>query len=160
MSFLLTCTAFEEGQHIPLDHTADGKDRSPPVKWADPPAGARSYALVCEDPDARRGIFTHWLIYNIPAEARELSEGITHREAYPHGTLQGTNDFGKVGWNGPSPPKGQSHRYIFVLYALDARLDLPAGARRDDLLRAIAGHILGEARLGGHYGRGEIPEIP
>ncbi len=160
MDFMLTSTAFEEGQHIPLDHTADGKDRSPPLKWTDPPAGTRSFALLCEDPDARRGIFTHWLIYNIPAEARELSEGITHREGYPNGTLQGTNDFGKVGWNGPSPPKGKSHRYVFVLFALDRLLDLPAAARREELLKAIDGHIRAETRLTGHYGRGEIQEIP
>jgi Raf kinase inhibitor-like YbhB/YbcL family protein len=160
MNFLLTSTAFEEGQHIPLDYTADGKDRSPPLKWTDPPAGTRSYVLVCEDPDARRGVFTHWLVYNLPAESRELSEGITHAEGYPNGTLQGLNDGGKVGWKGPSPPKGQSHRYIFVLYALDRTLDLPASARRAELLQAIAGHVLAEARLTAHYGRGEIHEIP
>jgi len=160
MNFLLTSTAFEEGQHIPLDHTADGKDRSPPLKWADPPAGTRTYALACADPDASRGTFTHWLVYNLPAESRELSEGITHAEGYPNGTLQGTNDFGRVGYNGPKPPKGQSHRYVFTLYALDSRLELPAGARRDPLLAALQGHILGEARLTAHYGRGEVQEIP
>jgi Raf kinase inhibitor-like YbhB/YbcL family protein len=160
MNFLLTSTAFEEGQHIPLDHTADGKDLSPALKWTDPPAATGSYALICADPDAPRGIYTHWVAYNIPANSRELSEGITHREGYPNGTLQGTNDFGRVGYNGPKPPPGQSHRYIFTLYALDCTLDLPAGARRADLLRALEGHILAEARLTGHYGRGEIKEIP
>lgn len=160
MNFLLTSTAFEEGQHIPLDHTGDGKDLSPPLKWADPPAGARSYALICADPDARRGTFTHWVIFNIPAESRELSEGITHREGYPNGTLQGSNDFGHVGYNGPKPPMGQSHRYIFSLYALDGPLNLPAGARRDQLLKAIEGHVLAETKLTAHYGRGEIQEIP
>jgi len=160
MSFRLTSTAFEEGQHIPLDHTGDGKDLSPPLKWTDPPAHTKSLALLCEDPDAPRGLFTHWLVYNLPAESRELSEGITHAEGYPNGTLQGTNDFNRVGWNGPKPPRGQSHRYIFTLYALDAPLDLPAGARRAQLLDAFKGHVLAEARLTGHYGRGEVQEIP
>jgi Raf kinase inhibitor-like YbhB/YbcL family protein len=160
MKFLLTSTAFEEGQHIPLDHTADGKDLSPTLKWTDPPEGTRSFALICEDPDAPRGMFTHWLVYNLPVASREMSEGITHSEGYPNGTLQGTNDFGKLGWNGPSPPAGQSHRYVFILYALDRMLDLPASAHRKELLHALKGHILAETRLTAHYGRGEIHEIP
>jgi Raf kinase inhibitor-like YbhB/YbcL family protein len=160
MKFALTSTAFEEGQHIPLDYTGDGKDLSPPLKWSDPPAATRSFALVCIDPDASRGIFTHWLAYNIPAAAHELSEGITHREGYPNGMLQGRNDVGHVGYNGPKPPRGQSHRYIFSLFALDCTLDLPAGARRIPLLQALEGHVLAEAQLTGHYGRGEVHEIP
>src|SRR4051812_22927919 len=104
MNFTLTSTGFEEGQHIPLDYTADGRDVSPPLKWFDPPAGVQSFALISEAPDAPRGTFTHWLIYNIPAEARELSEGIARKEGFPNGELQGVNDFGRLGYNGPSPP--------------------------------------------------------
>jgi Raf kinase inhibitor-like YbhB/YbcL family protein len=160
MNFLLTSTAFEEGQHIPLDYTADGKNLSPPMKWADPPAGTRSYALVCEDLDSPSGLYTHWLVYNLPPESRELSEGIKHAEGFANGTLQGINDFGKVGWNGPAPPKGESHRYDFVLYALNRTLPLAASARRNELLQALQGHILAESRLTAHYGKGEIQEIP
>lgn len=160
MTFRLTSTAFEEGQHIPIDFTGHGQDRSPAMKWTDPPQGTAAYALICADPDAPRGIFTHWLVYNLPAESRELSEGISHREGYPNGTLQGTNDFGRVGYNGPKPPKGQTHRYIFTLYALDCTLDLPAGARREELLRALEGRVRAEAQLTGHYGREEVQEIP
>src|SRR5262245_23628674 len=115
MSMELTSTAFQEGEAIPQQYTGDGKNISPPLKWRDPPAGARSLALICEDPDARRGTFTHWVVFNIPAESRELSEGVPPEATLPNGTVQGANDFGKVGYGGPAPPPGKPHRYFFKL---------------------------------------------
>src|SRR2546426_12557047 len=119
MSLELTSTAFRDGQSIPTKYTADGRNISPPLAWTDPPAGTKSFALICEDPDAPRGTFTHWLAFNLPAESRELPEGLSAEATRPDGSLQGTNDFGKPGYGGPSPPPGKPHRYVFQLLALD-----------------------------------------
>src|SRR5437762_6437024 len=113
MALELTSTAFKEGDTIPKQYTGDGTNAPPPLKWADPPAGTKSFALICEDPDAPRGTFTHWVMWNLPAEARELGEG-----APPGGAIQGKNDFGKIGYGGPAPPPGKPHRYVFRLDAL------------------------------------------
>jgi Raf kinase inhibitor-like YbhB/YbcL family protein len=163
MTMQLTSTAFEEGQPIPLDHTGEGHNLSPQLKWNDPPAGTRSLALIFEDPDAPRGIFTHWLVYNIPAESRELPEGMLHAEGLPNGTRQGRCDFGKVGYFGPKPPEGKPHRYFFKLFALNRPLEVVGGDTRDHLLRALKGHVLGEAVLMGtfkHGGSRHIPDNP
>lgn len=149
MAFELTSTAFQEGQTIPKQYTGDGRNTAPPLKWTEPPGGTRSFALICEDPDAPRGTFTHWIAFNLPVEQRELSEGGT----LSGGASLGANDFGNVGYGGPAPPPGKPHRYFFKLYALDNALDLPAGAKREDLLAAMKGHILAEAQLMGTYGR-------
>jgi Raf kinase inhibitor-like YbhB/YbcL family protein len=153
MSIELTSTAFQEGQTIPKQYTGDGRDLSPPLKWGDPPAGTRSLALIVEDPDAPRGTFTHWVLFNLPAEARELGEGVPPKPTLPDGAMQGINDFGKVGYGGPSPPPGKPHRYVFKLYALDTPLDLGPGATRQQLLQAMDGHVLDEGQLMGRYGR-------
>jgi Raf kinase inhibitor-like YbhB/YbcL family protein len=153
MTIDLTSTAFQAGQTIPRQCTSDGKDVSPPLHWNSPPAGTNSFALICEDPDATRGTWTHWVVYNLPSDARSLSEDVPRQETLPDGTLQGTNDFGKVGYGGPAPPPGKPHRYFFKLYALDGHLDLPAGATRKQLLEAMAGHTLAEGQLMGTYGR-------
>jgi Raf kinase inhibitor-like YbhB/YbcL family protein len=153
MPFELTSIAFQNGEPIPREYTADGRNVSPPLKWGDPPAGTRSFALLCDDPDAPRGTFTHWVICNIPAEARELSEGVPPEPTLPNGTVQGSNDFGKVGYGGPSPPRGKPHRYFFKLYALDRLVDLQPGADKRQLLAAMQGHILAETQLMGTYRR-------
>jgi Raf kinase inhibitor-like YbhB/YbcL family protein len=153
MKIELTSTAFLEGQAVPRQSTGDGRNLSPPLQWRDAPAVTKTFALICEDPDAPRGTFTHWVLFNLPAELRELSEGVPAEATLPNGTVQGTNDFGKVGYGGPAPPPGKPHRYYFKLYALDRRLDLPAGATKDQLLAAMKGHILGEGQLMGKYGR-------
>jgi Raf kinase inhibitor-like YbhB/YbcL family protein len=149
MSFNLTSAAFRDGQPVPSQYTADGKNASPPFQWADPPDGTKSFALVCEDPDAPRGTFTHWVLYNLPAESRDLGENAT----VPGGAAQGTNDFGKTGYGRPSPPPGKPHRYVFTLSALDARLDLKPGATKAQLRSAMQGHVLAEGKLTGTYGR-------
>ncbi len=153
MTIELTSTAFHEGDVIPEQYTADGRNVSPPLKWGALPAGTRSLALICEDPDAPRGTFTHWVAYNLPAESRELAEDVPHDGTLPNGTAQGTNDFGKVGYGGPSPPAGKPHRYFFKLYALDGPVNLRPGAKKDQALAALKGHVLDEGQLMGTYGR-------
>jgi Raf kinase inhibitor-like YbhB/YbcL family protein len=149
----LTSTAFQEGEPIPARYTADGEDVSPLLKWTDPPDGTKSFALVCEDPDAPRGTWTHWVAFNIPPVEHELSEAVPREATRPNGIRQGKNDFGKAGYGGPAPPKGKPHRYFFKLYALDTTLDLQPGATREALLKAMAGHIKAEAALMGTYSR-------
>jgi Raf kinase inhibitor-like YbhB/YbcL family protein len=153
MSIELTSTAFQEGQTIPKQYTRDGRNLSPPLQWRDPPAGTKSLALIGEDPDAPRGTFTHWVLFNLPAEARELGEGVPSDVTLPGGAKQGVNDFGEAGYDGPSPPRGKPHRYFFRLYALDTRLDLGPGASRHQLLKAMDGHVLAQGQLMGRYGR-------
>ena len=119
MTLELTSTAFADRAAVPKLYTGDGRNASPPLQWREPPAGTHSLALICEDPDAPRGTFTHWVVYNVPAETQELSEGLPAEATLPNGTTQGTNDFGKLGYGGPAPPPGKPHRYFFKLYALD-----------------------------------------
>ena len=153
MQINLSSTAFQEGETIPKQYTGDGKDVSPPLTWADPPDGTKSFVLICDDPDAPRGTWTHWVLYNLPAAAKELPEGLKKEEQLPDGTQQGLNDFRKIGYNGPCPPPGKPHRYFFKLYALNAKLTLKPGATKADVESASKGHILGQAELMGKYGR-------
>lgn len=153
MMLELTSPAFRDGETIPEQYTSNGRNISPTLKWSDPPEGARSFALICEDPDAPRGSFAHWLVFDLPAESRELSEGFPAEAKSPNGTTQGTNDFGKVGYIGPAPPRGKPHRYCFKLFALDRRLNLRAGATKAQLLATMKGHVLAEGELLGTYAR-------
>lgn len=149
----VTSPAFKDNQRIPVKYTADGDDMSPPLKWADIPEGVAEYALIVDDPDAPGGVFTHWVIYGIPGSYDHLDSGVPQVEELDNGAMQGLNTRGKPGYMGPSPPKGKPHRYIFTLYALDAKLDLPAGISKDDLKKAMQGHIISEGKLTGIYGR-------
>ncbi|HJT89721.1 MAG TPA: YbhB/YbcL family Raf kinase inhibitor-like protein [Bryobacteraceae bacterium] len=151
MAFKLFSNAFSEGGWIPDLHTCQGADLSPSLEWRDAPAGTRSFALIVDDPDAPAGTWNHWLLFDIPAGVHNLAQG------YKPATLgiSGKNDFGKPGYGGPCPPKGHGpHRYFFRLYALDHdSLELPAGAERRDLERALKGHILAEAQYMGRFER-------
>jgi len=149
----ITSTAFQEGQAIPPVYTADGQNKSPPLKWKEPPAGTKVLALLCEDPDAPKGTFTHWVAFNIPAETRELSEGLPKEQKLANGTVQGKNDMGLIGYAGPAPPRGRPHHYQFELFALDTSLGLPPDVSAKDVRAAISGHVLAEGRLTGTYGR-------
>lgn len=142
----LESSAFTEGEFIPKTYTCDGQDISPPLSWDDPPTGTQSFAFIADDPDAPMGTFVHWVIYNLPASTRQLTEG-----SEPDG-IEGKNDFGTLKYGGPCPPGG-THSYFFKLYALDTTLDLPAGAKKAAVLKAMAGHILAEAQLMGRYSR-------
>src|SRR6266540_1402431 len=128
MAFSLTSTAFTDGAAIPVKYTCDGADVSPPLAWSGAPAGTKSFALICDDPDAPRGTWVHWVLFNLPAQEKELAEGTPTSARLPNSARQGKNDFGNIGYGGPAPPKGKPHRYFFKLYALDQTLDLPEGA--------------------------------
>jgi Raf kinase inhibitor-like YbhB/YbcL family protein len=160
MDFTLTSIAFEEGRPIPVRYSQDGDNLSPPLKWTDPPRGTRSLALLCQDPDAPNGTFTHWVIFNLPAPSRELSEGLTREDVFPNGTTQGSNDAANLGYDGPKPPGDDRHRYVFTLFALKRPLDLPAACAKDQFQQALEGHVLAEARLTGTYQRGQSEDIP
>jgi Raf kinase inhibitor-like YbhB/YbcL family protein len=149
----LTSTALQQGETIPKHYTADGTNVSPPLRWTEPPAATQSLALVCTDPDAPRGTWTHWVLYNLPATARDLPEAVPTTGELADGVRQGRNDFGKLGYGGPAPPRGKPHRYVFTVYALDAASDLGEGATRQQLEAAMKGHILATGQLTGTYQR-------
>jgi hypothetical protein len=146
-------SVFQEGERIPAKYTCEGEDISPPLTWGEVPAGTKSFALIVDDPDAPGGVFTHWVLFNLPATSRELPEAVPTQPQLPNGALQGKNDFGKIGYGGPCPPPGSPHRYRFNLYALDQPLELKAGATKKQVLEAIQGHILAQAQLTGIYQR-------
>jgi len=153
MAFMLSSPGFEPGEPIPKQYTCDGRNVSPPLRWRDAPAGTKALALVCDDPDAPAGTWVHWVIYDIPAATSELREAVPPDEKLAGEALQGDNDFRKVGYGGPCPPPGKPHRYVFKLYALDAATGLAPHATKDALLKAIKGHVAGEAQLIGTYRR-------
>lgn len=150
----LTSPAFGDGAAIPSRYTADGDDVSPPLLIRNVPKEARELALIVDDPDAPRPVpWVHWVLYGLPADTARIEEAFSAepparegRNSWPEGE--------NAGWRGPSPPKGTGvHRYVFTLYALDAKLDLPPGATKAELKKAMEGHVLGTARLIGAYTR-------
>ena len=141
----ITSSAFQEGGNIPSKFTCDGSDTSPPLQITGVPSEAKSLVLIVDDPDAPGGLFTHWLIWNIPPQTNSVGEG-----SPPKG-VQGTNDFGKSGYRGPCPPG--THRYSFKIYALDRELDLRGGAKRSQLDAAMKGHVVAQGVLVGRYAR-------
>ena len=145
--------AFQSGAEIPRKHTCDGADVSPSLSWAGAPPGAKAFALIADDPDAPGGTWVHWVIYDLPAETKQLAEGVAASETLPGGAKQGVNDFRKIGYGGPCPPPGPAHRYFFKLYALDAPTNLKPRATKQQLLDAMKGHIIEEAQLVGKFGR-------
>ncbi len=153
MSLQISSTAFSAGETIAKKFTCDGPDVSPQLTWTEPPAKTQSFALIMDDPDAPAGTWVHWVLYDLPANTGELSEGVTKQEQLASGARQGRNDFGKIGYGGPCPPPGKPHRYFFKLYALDTKLNLKAGTTKADVERAMKSHILAQAELIGKYGR-------
>ena len=153
MAFSISSTSFTDGGDIARKFTCDGADVSPQLAWAEPPAGTKSFALLVDDPDAPVGNWNHWTLWNLPPEARGLSEGVSKSAQLDDGSQQGRNDFRKTGYNGPCPPPGKPHRYYFKLFALDAKLALKAGAGNRELEAAMKGHILAQAEWMGRYGR-------
>jgi Raf kinase inhibitor-like YbhB/YbcL family protein len=141
------------GGEFPKRHTCDGADLSPDLAWSQVPAGAKSLALILDDPDAPRGTFTHWILFNMPPTLTHLPESLDKNASELAVGSQGRNDFGKLGYGGPCPPPGKPHRYFFRLYALDTVLGLKAGAGRDELERAMRGHVVARGELMGRYGR-------
>lgn len=156
----LISSAFREGDMIPQKYGFNEENISPPLEWSAVPDGTKSLAVICDDPDAPRGTWIHWVVFNIPASAEGLPEHVGREEVLQDGSTQGVNDFKKIGYDGPAPPYG-IHRYIFKVFALDAELDLQAGATKSDLIRAMAGHILGEGKLMGRFKKKiDIPAEP
>jgi len=151
MAFSLKVKGFDDGAFIPKRNSCEGEDSSPALEWADEPKGANSFALIMDDPDAPGGTWNHWLLWDIRNNVHSLAEG------FRPGLLgaSGKNDFGKPGYGGPCPPKGHgAHRYFFTLYALDRPfLGLPAGAKRPELDKALAGRILAKTQYMGRYSR-------
>ena len=148
----LSSPGFGERERIPARFTCDGEGVSPALRWQGTPQAAKSLALVCDDPDAPAGVWDHWILYNIRPEMTGLPEAVPPEAVFSDGSMHGLNSWGRLGYGALCPPSG-THRYYFKLYALDIRLELKAGARKADLLRAMDGHVLAEARLVGLYSR-------
>jgi Raf kinase inhibitor-like YbhB/YbcL family protein len=154
MSLTLTSDAFVHGQSIPAKYACTGRNISPALAWNDPPDGTQSFALIVDDPDAPMGTWVHWVLYNIPAEARSLQEDlpVTGKNVDPDAILVGKNSAGKIGYDGPCPPSG-THRYYFKLYALDTLISLLPGATKEQVLKEMEGHILAQGELMGTFSK-------
>ena len=149
MTFTLAISAFTDGGIIPAKFTCEGANVSPELRWSDVPANTRSFALIVDDPDAPAGTFTHWVLFDIPADRSSIGEGESKLG------VAGKNDFGRAGYGGPCPPRGHgSHRYFFTLYSLDsATIKLKAGADRRQVETALRDHVLAQTQHMGRYER-------
>ncbi|MBI4463904.1 MAG: YbhB/YbcL family Raf kinase inhibitor-like protein [Acidobacteria bacterium] len=143
----LSSPAFQHNQRIPAKYTCDGQDINPPLQIAEAPEGAQSLALIMDDPDAPRGTWVHWTVWNTDPKTSEIAEN-----SVPRGAAQGMTDFRRPGYGGPCPPSG-THRYFFKLYALDTKLNLPAKTDKKALEKAMEGHTLERVELVGLYSR-------
>ena len=153
MRLLLQSIVFGDGDKIKTQYTCDGENISLPLSWNYESKDLKSFAIVCEDIDAQDKPFIHWIIFNIPGNYRELLIDLTDLRGLPRGIKEGKNSFGKIGYNGPCPPEGEEHRYVFRIYALDSLLDLENGVDQEQFLDAIQGHVLTEGELMGTYQR-------
>lgn len=153
MAFAVKSTAFSNGGEIPRKYTCSGENLSPALSWNDMPPKTQALALIADDPDAPGGTWTHWILWNLPIRATSMPEGISARESLDNGARQGRNDFGRVGYGGPCPPPGRPHRYFFRLYALDAALELKAGASRTEFESAMKPHVVAQAEWMGMFKR-------
>ena len=149
----ITSKDFRHGEPIPAGFTCDGEDRSPQLAWTGVPVETRSFALICDDPDAPRGTWQHWLLYNLTPDACELDAGVPSKPELPSGARQGINDFGNVGYGGPCPPVGR-HRYFHKLYALDTQLGDLKNPTKATIEQAMQGHVLEKTELVGTYQKG------
>jgi len=151
MALQLTSLSFSAGGPIPKQYTCDGRDISPALDWNEPPAGTKSFAIIVDDPDAPAGTWVHWVIYDLAPHIRKLPEGVPKDRELPDGARQGQNDFRKFGYNGPCPPRGSTHRYFFKLYALDSKLGADGGSTKNEVERAMKGHVLAQTELIGKF---------
>ncbi len=154
MALTITSPAFAAGHEIPSDYTCEGADVSPALAWSGVPAGAKSLALIVDDPDAPdpaapKMTWVHWVLYNLPADSKGLPEAV-EPDDLPAGTRGGKNDWKKTGYGGPCPPVGR-HRYFFKLFALDAVLPDLGKPTKAELEKAMQGHVLEKAELVGLY---------
>lgn len=153
VAFAISSPSFPNGGEIPRKFTCDDADVSPELAWTQAPAGTQSFALIADDPDAPVGTWTHWVLFDLPANTDNLSENISKVDELPNQARQGRNDFRKIGYNGPCPPPGKPHRYFFKLYALSAKLNMRPGASKQEIEQAMQGHVLGRAEWMGKYQR-------
>ncbi len=152
MQVKVTSPAFAGGGMIPARFTCDGEDVSPPLEWSGLPEATASVAVICDDPDAPHGTWVHWVLVDLPANCGGVKEALPADKKLPDGSVQGTNDFKRIGYGGPCPPGG-THRYIFRVYALDRKLTLAPGADKAAVVRAMEGHILAWGELMARYAR-------
>jgi Raf kinase inhibitor-like YbhB/YbcL family protein len=147
MSIQISSPAFKEGENIPRIYTCDDQNVSPPLTWTGVPTNTMSLALIMDDPDAPTGTWVHWVLFNLAARTTNLAQG-------SHGAgIEGKNDFNKIGYGGPCPPRGSNHRYYVKVYALDTQLSLKSGATKAQVENAMVGHILAQGQLMGRYRR-------
>lgn len=149
----LTSSGFASSAAIPEQYSCKGSDVSPALEWRGAPANAASFAIIMDDPDAPAGTWVHWVLWNLPATTRSLPEGVPKRAQLPDGARQGRNSFGKIGYNGPCPPSGQTHRYVFRLYALDKGFSVEPYGGGTNLQAAMRGHILAQSEYMGSFHR-------
>lgn len=155
MAFTIGSEAFKPGEPIPSRYTCDGENISPSLAWEGRPENTASFVLILDDPDAPRGVFTHWVVYDIPANANDLPQAVPTTDRLENGGLQGRNSGNKTGYMGPCPPAGPAHHYHFTLYAIDVpTLNLNPGQSKDRVLNAMQSHILAQTDLIGTYQRG------
>ena len=152
-TLVLSSDAFPANGTIPVRYTCDGEGLSPPLSWSNVPEGTRSFALILEDPDAPIGTYTHWVLYNIPGEMRELPAGIPPGRELPDGELQGVNSAREAEYAGPCPPSGSTHRYVLSVWALDDSVDPSGTVDAATLRKAMEKHVLGTGQLTGTYRR-------
>lgn len=159
MTLTITSPAFDDNSYIPQKYACGGEDASPGLNWGALPAGAKSAAVIMDDPDAPPGTWVHWLLFDLPPSLTGLPENVAKEKTLPDGSKHGLvwgvkdGDFNRIGYCGPCPPPGKPHRYFFKVYALDKLLGLPAGATKSALLKAMRGHILAQGELVGLYKR-------
>lgn len=154
LALSLSTDSFAKWGRIPEKFTCKGADTNPMLSWINPPLGTKSYAIVVDDPDSAGRIWGHWVVFNIPSSTTEYSEGQQKLQRLPDNAVQGTNDFGRIGYNGPCPPPGKTHRYYFRIFALDTRtLPLDSTATRNAVIQAIKDHTLARDELVGTFSR-------
>lgn len=148
---LTVMSVFAMGAAIPPKYCCGAL--SPPLQWSKVPDRTQSIAVLCDDPDAPGGDWVHWVLFNLPSDTEKLEEGVPRKNKLANGAIHGMTDYGRVGYDGPCPPPGRPHRYVFKVFALDTKLDLDSSAEKSDLLKAIEGHILAKGELMGKFGR-------
>ena len=153
MELKLSSGAFANGAPMPAKHTGDGLNVSPSLAWTEPPPATVGFVLIVDDPDAPGGNWVHWVLYDVPGRVRSLGEDIPKKDLVLGAAKQGRNDFHQVGYDGPAPPPGRPHRYIFPLFAIDALTGLPPGATKRDVVKKIQGHVLATAKVTATYRR-------
>jgi len=157
MALEIQSSAFKPNAYIPKRHACEGEDLSPQLSWTGAPAGTKAFSLLMDDPDAPPGTWVHWVLYDLPADVTRLNEALPKQENLANGAKQGicwgVDKFDRVGYFGPCPPPGSPHRYFFKLYALDKALGLATKASKAQVLKAMEGHILGQAQIVGLYKR-------